>query len=72
VSLVPRRASKETIEVLTALLAEARAGQVVGLAYVAVHLNGIYTADATGDCKSARTLTLGALLHLQHRILDLL
>lgn len=68
--LVQRRASRETIEVLTALLAEARAGEIVGLAYVALQTEGKYTADVTGTAKSAKVLALGALLHLQHQLLE--
>lgn len=70
VRLVQRQASKETIDALTALLAEAKAGEIVGLAYVALQPHGKYTGDAIGTARTARTLTLGALLSLQHLLLE--
>lgn len=69
VSLVDRRASKEVVETLLQLLAEARRGEIPGLAYVAMHY-GDYSADAVGTAKTSRIYTLGVLRRLEHRLLD--
>lgn len=69
VRLAQRRASKETIEALTALLAEAKAGEVIGIAYVAFHAGTEYTGDALGSAKLAPSLTIGTLYKLAHRLL---
>ncbi len=70
VRLAERRTSKETIETLKALLAEARAGEIVGLAYIALQQGAEYTADVTGSCKTSRVITVGAIQFLVHRLLQ--
>ena len=70
VRLAKASPSKETIESLAALLAEARSGEIVGISYVALQRRGMYTADSVGYCRTARVVTLGALVTLQHRILE--
>lgn len=70
VRLVQRQASQETIDVLTALLAEARRGEIVGLAYVAMHQRMHYTADVKGAAKTLRAYTVCALRHLEAHLLE--
>ena len=70
IHLAQTRPSKETIEVLTALLSEARAGKIIGLAYVAVHKQAEFSADLTGTAKTSPLLTLGMLEILKRRVGD--
>ena len=55
--------SREAIEKLEHLLREARAGRVIGIAYVAMHKTFAYTVDIAGETKRSPTLTRG-MLHL--------
>ncbi len=68
ISLAQTRPSQETIDALTALLAEARSGAVVGLAYVAVHKEDEFTADVLGTAKTSPVLTIGMLQILERRL----
>ena len=71
VTLVHRAVSDETIAALNYLLQEARAGHVVGIAYIALH-NGVeYSADAAGAARIYRTFTVGALCRLSNHIVSL-
>ncbi len=69
VRLVQHAVSDETVAALSYLLQEARAGHVVGLAYIALHNSSSdYSADATGAARISRTFTMGALLRLNDYI----
>lgn len=70
VRLVPSAISQDTIAALEDLLTEARAGRVVGLAYVAMHKVYDYTVDVAGECKSTPTHTRGMLLTLDDELRD--
>lgn len=72
VSIAQGQVSQETIDALLALLAEARAGHVVGLAYVAIHPMRDYSADILGAAKSSPTFTRGALLSLDDYLSSLI
>lgn len=71
VRLVQRAVSDETIAALTHLLQEARAGHVIGLAYIALHNGVSYSADVAGAARIYRTITMGATLQLNDYILHL-
>lgn len=53
--------SLATIAALEYLLLEARAGRVVGLAYVAMHRGYAYSVDIAGETWKVPTLTRGML-----------
>ena len=62
-------ACKETIAELEQLLLEARAGKLVGLAFVA-HYRDEYTVDAIGRAMTHPTLTRGAIAALDDLVRD--
>lgn len=49
----------ETVETLTLLLKEARAGRVIGLAYVALHRHHEYSANLVGSALESPLLARG-------------
>ena len=55
--------SHDAVDALEHLLAEARAGRVIGLAYVAMHKAYDYSVDIAGETRRSPTLTRG-MLHL--------
>jgi hypothetical protein len=57
--LVEPTVSPETVAVLTDLLQQAKAGQVVGVAFVAVHNLQDYTVDVAGVVRIRPTLIRG-------------
>jgi hypothetical protein len=61
--LITNARSTDTVEALEHLLEEARAGRVIGIAYVAMHKTYDYTIDIAGETKRCPTLTRG-MLHL--------
>ena len=71
VKLVPSPVSKDTVDELAALLQEARAGKVIGLAYVALHKGQVFTADYVGQAKAAPIFTLGAIRVLSDHIVGI-
>jgi len=66
--LVGREPSRDTIAVLTELLAEAKAGRLLGVAFVAMHKAREYEIGYTGECARSPTFTQGMLLDLVHHI----
>lgn len=48
-----------TVEALTRLLEAAQTGQIVGLAYVALHAGPDFTADIVGHCRDHPLLCRG-------------
>lgn len=64
VKLVPDAVSKETIDTLSALLQEARAGKIIGVAYVALHKGRHYSADNVGEGRPHSLLMRVALQEL--------
>ena len=70
VKLVPSTVSKDTVDELIALLHEARAGEIVGIAYVALHPGQVFTADFIGHARTASIFTLGAIRFLSDHIVD--
>lgn len=63
VRLVPIAVSINAVEALELLLAEAKAGQIIGIAWVAMHKTYEYTVDIAGETRRSPTLTRG-MLHL--------
>lgn len=62
--LVQRRRSVETTEALESLLAEAKHGKVIGIAYVVMYQQREYTASATGEARRNPTFTRGMIAAL--------
>lgn len=71
-SLVQDLADPETIEALSKLLAEARAGQVTGLAFVTIRRGGAYSGDVAGRLRAMPIYTLGLLHALEKTISQLI
>lgn len=67
-SLVHPVISLETVEALSLLLSQAQAGQITGLAYVALHKGHEYSADSVGRCQDLPALTRGMLCDLSEEI----
>lgn len=70
--LVQQAVSKDTVDALEFLLQEARAGRVIGLAYVALHNSHDYTVDMAGFTKTAPSLTRGAVHTLDDELAALI
>jgi len=60
--------SSNTIAVLEELLAKARAGEVLGMAFVAMYRAREYEVGYTGECVRSPTFTLGMLVELMRHI----
>ncbi len=71
-TLVPNEISHDTVEALGELHRQAQAGEVTGLAYVAMRKRKGYLADTAGAAHRNPTYALGALMvlasELTHRI----
>jgi hypothetical protein len=63
--LVGEMVSHDTVEVLTTLLDEAKAGNIIGLALVAMHRRRRYEFALTGEAERSPTFTLGTITKLQ-------
>jgi len=59
VQLVPPACSVETVQTLEFLLNEAKAGRVVGLAYIALQPGHRYDIDVTGEAGQDPEFVLG-------------
>jgi hypothetical protein len=59
--LITPAVSRETVDTLEHLLAEARSGRLIGLAYVAMHKTYDYSVDIAGETRRSPTLTRGML-----------
>lgn len=55
--------SRDTVRALEALLADARAGRLIGIAYVAMYGRGEYVVGLEGETRKSPTMTRG-MLHL--------
>lgn len=71
VQLIASPVCQETVNELVALLQEARAGELVGLAYVAMHPGQVYTANVVGKAEKSPVFTLGAIQTLTAYLLTL-
>lgn len=72
VRLVRPAVSREAVEELEHLLREAKAGRVIGLAYVAMHKAYDYSVDIAGETRRSPTLTRGMLLLLDEELAKIL
>lgn len=68
VSLIRPTVSEDTVMALEILLAEARAGQLVGIAYVGIYPARAYVVDMAGEAKKAPIFTLGTVVILEDQI----
>lgn len=68
IRLVVEHVSSDTVRALEQLLLDARAGRIVGLAYVAMHKVYDYTVDAAGECRRSPTLARGMLARLDDEL----
>lgn len=64
--LVRDLVSHDTIDILSTLLEEARAGRVIGLALVAMRTRKRYELAITGELDRSPTFALGTVSKLQH------
>lgn len=60
--------STDTVNALEILLAEARAGQLIGLAYVGLYPGRAYVADTAGEAQKAPIFTSGLLAILDYQL----
>lgn len=67
-TLVPDIASKDTVECLEQLLAAARKGQVIGLAYAAMLKRREYVVNTAGEAYRNPTFTRGMLAALDDQM----
>ena len=66
--LVPDSLSNDTIECLESMLDQARRGQIIGVAFVAMLKRRSYIVNTTGEAQRNPTFTLGMLHALQDRL----
>lgn len=59
---------KETVDSLTELLAQAKRGRLIGLAYMVMQDNKGYVVVTAGECTTNPTFTRGALRALDDRL----
>jgi hypothetical protein len=69
--LVQNGFSDDTVKALETLLADAKAGKVIGLAFVAMYRRREYTASATGEARRNPTFTRGMLAALDDLMGDM-
>lgn len=70
-TIVPPGVSKDTIQALTYLLQEARAGNITGLAYVAMHKANDFSIDHAGEVRSYPLASIGAIRILADELVAL-
>lgn len=63
---------KATIQGLTELLREAQSGDVVGIAYVALHKSKRYSMGVIGVAKTTPTFTRGMIKCLDDQVAELI
>ncbi|MDO9597251.1 MAG: hypothetical protein Q7J47_05975 [Azoarcus sp.] len=71
IRLAPPAKCGETIRVLEALLNEARSGQIVGIAFVAMYKKRSYTVDLSGEASRNPTFTRGMVKALDDRLSEM-
>ena len=62
--LVPLEISSDTVDALEELLQQARNGEIIGLAFVAMYRRREYIVHSTGEARRSPTFTRGMLLAL--------
>jgi hypothetical protein len=66
--LVPQRVSNDTVEALETLLEQARNGEVIGVAFVAMLKRRGYIADAAGEAYRNPTFARGMIRALDDKL----
>lgn len=67
-ALITKDVSHDTIEALGDLCREAKGGDLIGFAYVAVYRGRCYTVDAAGEAYRNPTFTRGILRALDDKL----
>ena len=67
-TLIPDAVSHETIEALQQLLEQAKQGELVGLAFVALMKRRRYIVNTAGECRNDPTLTRGMVMALDDEL----
>lgn len=71
ITLVPRAVSGDTVRALEFLLQEAKAGRLIGLAWVSMHPLSEFEVDIAGETKRSPSSTRGWLLKLDDELADM-
>lgn len=69
--LVDPKVSIEAVEAVEHLLEQIRRGDVIGVAWVAMHRNNAYSVDIAGETRKAPTFTRGMLAALDDQLADI-
>lgn len=67
-SLIPDAISHETVEALEQLAERARAGEILGIGFVAVLKRRRYIVNSAGECRTDPSLTRGMVLALDDEL----
>lgn len=67
-TLIPDAVSHETVEALAQLLERAKAGEVIGVGFVAMLKRRRYIANSAGECRADPTLTRGMVMALDDEL----
>ena len=68
IRLVSGQAPEDLVRALEELLADAKRGQLVGLAYAAMYRRHEYVVDTAGECRRNPTFTRGMVRALDDRL----
>lgn len=71
-SLIPDAVSSETVTALEQLTERARAGDVLGIGFVALLKRRRYIVNTAGECRHDPTLTRGMVLALDDELRDMI
>jgi hypothetical protein len=66
--LVGKATSEDVVEALEVLLAQARKGDLIGIAYAAMFTRRQYIVDTAGECRRNPTFTRGMVRALDDRL----
>ena len=70
--LVPDALSHDTVEAIEELLAQARSGQIIGIAFVAMYKRRHYIANSAGEAYRNPTFTRGMVGALDDQLAQLM
>ncbi len=68
--LVGPAVSADTVEALRELLERAVAGEVIGIAFAALHKGKLFLTETTGECGRNPVFTLGMVKILEQAVID--
>jgi len=68
--LVPNKISPDTVRALEELLADARSGRMIGIAYAAMYRSRHYIVNAAGEARRNPTFARGMVAALDDRLGD--